>query len=328
MDDEHIRRELMGLIFGGYETTAAVCPGCVARCPPSPTRRPALYDEVDALGGGRVGDDDLERLPWPRACFDEAQRLQGFAINARQAAEDDEIGGYAIPKGTIVAVSGYTLHRDPRFWASPTRSIRAAGSRTRSTSTRSCRSASGRGAASARAWATWSASTRWPPRSSASASRPWRAGRRAPVLLLDHRQGRRAHDHPGAHRMSSSGFLDPPAPLTGLDDTVFWLFSAGDVLDGRVAVGDGRADETLADAVGAAAGRVRQRDALAPQRAVHRHHPRLPVRAATSPVEMFFELWRPRAPLERASASARCSSSSPWAIYRMVLRGVTTRGSS
>jgi enediyne biosynthesis protein E7 len=119
MGEEQIRRELVGLIIGGYETTAAVMSWVLARLPFAPDAQARAYAEVDALGGARVSHADMERLEWLRACFDEAQRLQGFPLNARQAAEDDEIGGYPIRKGTIVAVSGYAMHRDPRFWADP-----------------------------------------------------------------------------------------------------------------------------------------------------------------------------------------------------------------
>jgi cytochrome P450 len=121
MDDEHIRRELMGLIFGGYETTAAVMSWVLARLPLAPDAEARAYAEVDALGGGPVSHDDLDRLPWLRACFDEAQRLQGFVVNAREATVDDEIGGFDIPAGTTVAFSGQTLHRDPRWWRDPER---------------------------------------------------------------------------------------------------------------------------------------------------------------------------------------------------------------
>lgn len=119
LTDEHVRRELMGLIIGGYETTAAVMSWVLARLPFAPEAQARAYAEVDALGGERVTDDDMERLEWVRACFDEAQRLQGFVLNAREATIDDEIGGYAIPAGTTVAFSGWTLHRDPRFWRDP-----------------------------------------------------------------------------------------------------------------------------------------------------------------------------------------------------------------
>ena len=122
MTDEHVRRELMGLIIGGYETTAAVMSWVVARLPSAAEARARAYAEVDgAVGDRRVEAGDSERLPWLRACFDEAQRMQGFPLNAREATEDDEIGGYFIPAGTTVGVSGYAIHHDPRFWRDPLR---------------------------------------------------------------------------------------------------------------------------------------------------------------------------------------------------------------
>lgn len=123
LSEEHVRRELMGLVIGGYETTAAVLSWVLARLPSAPEAQARAYEEVDALGGERIRHEDLERLPWLRACFDEAQRLQGFPLNPREAVEDDEIGGYAIPKGTTVGVSGWALHRDPRFWRDPLRFV-------------------------------------------------------------------------------------------------------------------------------------------------------------------------------------------------------------
>jgi enediyne biosynthesis protein E7 len=119
LSDEHIRRELMGLIIGGYETTAAVMSWVLAQLPFAPAAQARAYAEVDALGGRRVTHDGRDDLIWLRACFDEAQRLQGFPLNARAATEDDEIGGYFIPKGTTIGISGYALHRDRRFWRAP-----------------------------------------------------------------------------------------------------------------------------------------------------------------------------------------------------------------
>jgi cytochrome P450 len=121
MTDLELRSELMGLIFGGFETTSSALSWTIALLDLHPDVAATAYDEVDALGGRRVEMGDLEHLPYLRACFDEAQRLQGGPMFSRSPVEDDEIAGHHIPRGSIVAVSPYTLHRDPRFWRDPDR---------------------------------------------------------------------------------------------------------------------------------------------------------------------------------------------------------------
>jgi cytochrome P450 len=43
-----------------------------------------------------------------------------FAIN-RMALAEDRIGGHVIHKGTLITISPYVTHRNPRLWPSPTR---------------------------------------------------------------------------------------------------------------------------------------------------------------------------------------------------------------
>jgi cytochrome P450 len=40
-------------------------------------------------------------------------------VVGRSPSEDDEIGGYAIPKGPLVFLSQWVTHRHPGFWADP-----------------------------------------------------------------------------------------------------------------------------------------------------------------------------------------------------------------
>ncbi len=37
----------------------------------------------------------------------------------RSVEEDDVLGGYAIPKGSVVFISPYLIHRHPDFWSNP-----------------------------------------------------------------------------------------------------------------------------------------------------------------------------------------------------------------
>jgi cytochrome P450 len=60
--------------------------------------------------------DDLDRLQWTKACFDEGQRLQGVLLQPRFAMIDDIIGGYRIRRGNLVGIPIYSLQRDRRWW--------------------------------------------------------------------------------------------------------------------------------------------------------------------------------------------------------------------
>lgn len=121
LSDAELRAELRGLIIAGYETTAAALSWTIALLALNQESSEAAHAEVDRIIDQSVRYGDLPSLTWLRACFDEAQRLQGHPFNGREALEDDEIGGYLIPQGATVSFSAYALHRDPRFWREPER---------------------------------------------------------------------------------------------------------------------------------------------------------------------------------------------------------------
>lgn len=113
------RSEAAGLVFAGFETTAAALAWTIALLCRNPNALGRAYAEVDALGGKPLEYADLENLKYLRACFDEAQRFQAAPANVRTANTDDEIGGYHIPKGSQVVISQCALQHDPRFWTNP-----------------------------------------------------------------------------------------------------------------------------------------------------------------------------------------------------------------
>ncbi|WP_205695500.1 cytochrome P450 [Conexibacter sp. SYSU D00693] len=117
LEDHKIRTEMLFLVIGGHETTAAALAWTFALLATHPGVADRLRDEVDALGDEAVGPQHMARLPFVTACFDEAARLQGgLVFNPKRAVEDDEIGGLRIARGTTVLHSNLALHRDPRFW--------------------------------------------------------------------------------------------------------------------------------------------------------------------------------------------------------------------
>jgi cytochrome P450 len=121
MDDRQVRHEALTLMIAGHETAAASLSWAwylLARHPQALAR---MRGEADAALGGRAPSaEDLPRLPYTRAVFDETLRLYPPAWGQpRESIEEDEIGGYRIPAGKIVMVCQWVTHRRPDLWDRP-----------------------------------------------------------------------------------------------------------------------------------------------------------------------------------------------------------------
>ena len=86
-----------------------------------PEVRHRLEEEIDSVLDGRPPEyTDLVHLPYTRRVIDEAMRLYPPAWGfSRQALSDDRIGGFHLPRGWLVFVLPYVLHRLPAFWDNP-----------------------------------------------------------------------------------------------------------------------------------------------------------------------------------------------------------------
>ncbi len=118
-----LRDEAMTILLAGHETTATGLAWCLYLLARDGAIRLALEEEARALPG-QAWDDAalLDALPLGRAVVAEALRLHPpVPWFARRALGADEIDGYAIPKGAIIIVAPYLLHRDPRWWEAPER---------------------------------------------------------------------------------------------------------------------------------------------------------------------------------------------------------------
>lgn len=121
LDDLQLRHEVMGLLIAGYETTANALTWTFYLLSQNQWATERLRNEVRQVTGGRKPTAaDLARLPYLRLVLDESLRLYPPAwIIGRRAIADDEIGGFYVPAGTVIAICIYTLHRHPAYWESP-----------------------------------------------------------------------------------------------------------------------------------------------------------------------------------------------------------------
>ncbi|MFN8124315.1 MAG: cytochrome P450 [Thermoleophilia bacterium] len=118
LPDDLVRDEMLTMLGAGLETTASALAFAwweVARHPDAAAR---LAAEADAWDGG----PDPAALPFARAVFEETLRLHPPAwIVSRVAAAPLPVGGWTAPPGTVVIVSPYLMHRDPRRFPDPGR---------------------------------------------------------------------------------------------------------------------------------------------------------------------------------------------------------------
>ncbi len=121
MSDRQLMDELLTLTLAGHETTANALSFTFDLLSRYPDVARRLRAEASAVLGGRAPRlDDLPRMPYTRAVVEESLRLYPPAwVFERVALEEDEVAGYRIPRGAIVAVSPYTMHRKPTIWQNP-----------------------------------------------------------------------------------------------------------------------------------------------------------------------------------------------------------------
>jgi cytochrome P450 len=113
MSDEQVMAECLTLFVAGHETTATTLSWTWYLLCQHPEQYQQVQQEVDRVLQGRMPTyADLARLPYCLQVFKEAMRLYPPAyIMSRQALREVEIDGYRVPKGWVVLLAPYTLHR-------------------------------------------------------------------------------------------------------------------------------------------------------------------------------------------------------------------------
>jgi cytochrome P450 len=123
MTDRQLRDELVTLLMAGHETTANALTWSWYLLSQHPDARTALEQEIRRVCGDRLPTAaDVPSLVYTRAVLAESMRLFPPAyLLGRRALADYDVPGtdYVLPKGTVVLLSQYLLHRDPRFWDAP-----------------------------------------------------------------------------------------------------------------------------------------------------------------------------------------------------------------
>lgn len=127
LTDAEIRDQVVTLVGAGYDTTAASLAWILWRA----ALTPGLWDRLAAeaaevLGPAGSGESidhaHLARLDLADRTMRETLRLHpAGAVSPREAVVDVIVGGYRIPKGTLILWSAHLAGRDAAAWPDPLR---------------------------------------------------------------------------------------------------------------------------------------------------------------------------------------------------------------
>jgi len=118
---EQVRNEAVVIFMAGHETTANTLAWAWYLLALHPDAEARLHTELAQVLGGRTpGHDDVPALKFTRAVIEEAMRLYPpVPILSRECLADDVIRDRSVPKGSIMMVVPWLLHRHELLWERP-----------------------------------------------------------------------------------------------------------------------------------------------------------------------------------------------------------------
>lgn len=116
-----LRDEVATMIIAGHETTALTLFWSALLLAAEPEVQARIAAEAAGLDLGPDGVSAApERLPYTRAVVSEALRLYPpAALIVREAIAETRSGAITIPRGALVFIAPWVLHRHRKLWAAP-----------------------------------------------------------------------------------------------------------------------------------------------------------------------------------------------------------------
>nr|AJD25195.1 cytochrome P450 CYP81C16 [Salvia miltiorrhiza] len=118
-----IKSLLVVMLTAGTDTSALTTEWAMSNLVSQPEVLQKLRQEIDANVGHDhlLSEADLPNLPYLGRVVKETLRLHPAAplLLPHLSSQDCRVGGYKIPKGTILLVNAWAVHHDPGLWDEP-----------------------------------------------------------------------------------------------------------------------------------------------------------------------------------------------------------------
>ncbi|KAL3514401.1 hypothetical protein ACH5RR_027118 [Cinchona calisaya] len=121
--EELIKNLMLVLLQAGSDTTASTMEWALAYLLDNPDILKKAQAEIDQqVGQDRfISESDLPQLPYLRCIINETTRMQPATplLMPHKSSEDCIVGGYQIPRGTVLFVNVWGIQHNPRYWHNP-----------------------------------------------------------------------------------------------------------------------------------------------------------------------------------------------------------------
>ncbi|XP_038202454.1 cytochrome P450 3A11-like isoform X7 [Arvicola amphibius] len=122
LSDVEIMVQSIIFIFGGYETTSSTLAFVLYLLATHPDIQKKLQEEIDVALPNKAPPsyDKVMEMEYLDMVLSETLRLYSISDRLERVCKQDmEMDGVFIPKGSVVMIPIFSLHRDPQYWSEP-----------------------------------------------------------------------------------------------------------------------------------------------------------------------------------------------------------------
>lgn len=121
MSMQQLIDEIKVLFIAGHETTANALTFTLHFLGRYPEIQQKIFDEITEIESHTDNViEQLQKMTYTNAVLNESMRLYPPAwITDRENVEDDSLTEFKIKKSTLIGISFYELHRNPKYWDNP-----------------------------------------------------------------------------------------------------------------------------------------------------------------------------------------------------------------
>lgn len=111
------------MLAAGTDTSSGTMEWALSLLLNNPESLAKSQTEIDnQIGQSRlIEESDLANLPYLRGIINETLRMypSGPLLVPHESSEDCTVGGFHVPRGTMLLVNAWAIHNDPKLWLQP-----------------------------------------------------------------------------------------------------------------------------------------------------------------------------------------------------------------